>query len=46
MKRLSLALIPALALGLAACQKQAAPERTADAAAPAATAAPAAPAPA
>jgi hypothetical protein len=46
MKRLSLALIPTLALGLAACQKQAAPERTADAAAPAATAAPAAPAPA
>jgi hypothetical protein len=46
MKRLSLALIPALALGLAACQKQAAPERTADAAAPAATAAPAEPAPA
>ena len=35
MKRLSLALIPALALGLVACQKQAAPERTADAAAPA-----------
>jgi hypothetical protein len=32
MKRLSLALVPALALGLAACQKQAAPERTADAA--------------
>jgi len=44
MKRSSLALVPALALGLAACQKQAAPERTADAAAPAATAAPAAPA--
>jgi type IV secretory pathway VirB10-like protein len=44
MKRLSLALVPALALGLAACQKQAAPERTADAAAPAATGAPAAPA--
>ncbi len=44
MKRLSLALVPMLALGLAACQKQAAPERTADAAAPAATAAPAAPA--
>jgi type IV secretory pathway VirB10-like protein len=41
MKRLSLALVPALALGLAACQKQAAPERTADAAAPAATAEPA-----
>ena len=46
MKRLSLALIPALALGLAACQKQATPERTADAAAPAATAVPVAPAPA
>jgi len=46
MTRVSLALVPALALGLAACQKQAAPERTADAAAPAATAAPAAPAPA
>jgi hypothetical protein len=45
MTRVSLALVPALALGLAACQKQAAPERTADAAAPAATAAPAAPAP-
>ena len=44
MTRVSLALVPALALGLAACQKQAAPERTADAAAPAATAAPAAPA--
>ena len=44
MKRLSLAVIPALALGLAACQKQAAPERTVDAAAPAATAVPAAPA--
>jgi hypothetical protein len=43
MKRLSLALVPALALGLAACQKQAAPERTADAAPPAATAVPAAP---
>ena len=45
MKRLSFALVPAVALGLAACQRQAAPERTADAAAPAATAAPAAPAP-
>ena len=44
MKRLSLALVPVLALGLAACQKQAAPERAADAAAPAATAVPAAPA--
>jgi hypothetical protein len=44
MKRLSLALVPVLAVGLAACQKQAAPERAADAAAPAATAAPAAPA--
>jgi type IV secretory pathway VirB10-like protein len=33
-----------LALGLGACQKQAAPERTADAATPAATVAPAAPA--
>jgi hypothetical protein len=43
MKRLSLALVPALALGLAACQKRAAPERTADAAPPAATAVPAAP---
>jgi hypothetical protein len=41
MKRLTLALVPALALGLGACQKQAAPERTADAARPAATAAPA-----
>jgi hypothetical protein len=40
MKRLSLALIPALALCLSACQKQAAPERTADATAPAATATP------
>ncbi len=40
MKRLSLPLVPVLALGLAACQKQAAPERTADVAAPAATAAP------
>ena len=40
MKRPCLALVPALALGLAACQKQAAPERTADVAAPAATAAP------
>ena len=44
MKRLSLVLVPALALGLAACQRQAAPERTADAAAPAATAVPGAPA--
>jgi hypothetical protein len=44
MKRLSLALVPVLAVGLAACQKQAAPERAADAAAPAATAVPAAPA--
>jgi hypothetical protein len=44
MKRLSLALIPMLAVGLAACQRQAAPERAADAAAPAATAVPAAPA--
>jgi len=35
-------LVPALALGLAACQKQAVPERTADAATPAATAVPAA----
>jgi len=43
MKRLSLALVPTLALGLAACQKQAAPERTAAAPAPA-TAVPAAPA--
>jgi hypothetical protein len=41
MKRLSLALVLALAAGLAACQKQAAPARSADAAAPAATAAPA-----
>jgi hypothetical protein len=46
MKRLSLALVPVLALGLAACQKQPAPARTADAAAPgvAASAAPAEPA--
>jgi len=44
MKRLSLALVPMLAVGLAACQRPAAPERTADAAAPAATAVPAAPA--
>ncbi len=43
MKRLSLALVPVLAVGLAGCQKQAAPERAADAAAPAATAVPAAP---
>jgi hypothetical protein len=41
MKRLTLALVPAVALGLGACQKQPAPERTADAARPAATAAPA-----
>jgi hypothetical protein len=34
MKRLSLALVPVLALGLAACQKQAAPERAAQATAP------------
>jgi hypothetical protein len=40
MKRLSLALIPALVLCLSACQKQAAPERTADATAPPATATP------
>jgi len=40
MKRLTLALVPVLALGLGACQKQAAPERTADAARPAATAVP------
>jgi hypothetical protein len=46
MKRPSLALVPALALGLVACQRQAAPERTSDAAAPAATSVPAAPAPA
>jgi hypothetical protein len=38
MKRLSLVLVPVLALGLAACQKEAAPARTADAAAPAAAA--------
>ncbi len=34
MKRLSLALVPVLALGLAACQRQAAPERTAQATPP------------
>ena len=34
MKRQSLALVPVLALGLAACQKQAAPERTAQATPP------------
>ena len=34
MKRLSFAIVPLLALGLAACQKQAAPERTAEAVAP------------
>ena len=39
MKRQSLALVPVLALGLAACQKQAAPERTAQAT-PASTSAP------
>jgi len=44
MKRLSLALVPVLAVSLAACQRQAAPERAADASAPAATAVPAAPA--
>ncbi len=44
MKRLSLVLVPALVLGLSACQRQAAPERTADAAAPAAAAGTAAPA--
>jgi len=45
MKRLSLALVPVLALGLAACQKQAAPERTAMASpAPGATPVPEAPA--
>jgi hypothetical protein len=44
MKRLPFALAPVLALGLAACQRPAAPARTADASAPAATAAPAAPA--
>jgi len=44
MKRLSLALVCVLAAGLAACQKQAEPARTADAAAPAAAAS--APAPA
>ena len=38
MKPLSLALVPVLALGLAACQKQAAPERTAQATPPAAAA--------
>jgi hypothetical protein len=42
MKRLPFALVLALAAGLAACQKQAAPARSADEAAPAATAAPAA----
>lgn len=46
MQRLCLVLVPVLSLGLAACQKQAAPGRTADAAAPAATAAPETPAPA
>jgi hypothetical protein len=41
MKRLSVALVPVLALGLAACQRQAVPERTAEASpAPAATSAP------
>ena len=46
MKRLSLVLVPMLALGLAACQKAAAPARTADAAAPAAAASVPAPVPA
>jgi type IV secretory pathway VirB10-like protein len=46
MKGLSIAIIPMLALGLAACHRQAAPERTVDAASPAATAAKATPAPA
>jgi hypothetical protein len=41
MKRIPLALVPVLALGLAACQRPAAPARTADAGAPAASAAPA-----
>ena len=41
MKRLSLAIVPVIALGLAACQRQAAPARTADATAPASTPAPA-----
>ena len=41
MKRLSLAIVPVVALGLAACQRQAAPARSADAGAPASTPAPA-----